>query len=360
MLGSTVVFTIPKTSAKFGYGMIITAALFAALLHVIGKPLLGQTGHDFDIHPVILAAIIFIINGIFFSGLTKKSTPIKNIGRKNIILMIIIGITEVSALMVFFFGLKESNAVNASVFSNSEILFSMVIALIVFRERLRLSEIVPFSMILCGMTALPIGYDLYLNGMHFSDLVLGDLLILSSGLLYAIDINICKYVSDRFDAKRITQITSFSAGIFAIFLAIIFQIPFEVHLEQIPPIALIGIIGTGLSTLFFFVGLRLLGAMRTILLYSTTSIFGVIFSIMLLGESATFIDFSAISITLLGIFLLRNRLAEEHDAPEINDNMIEEMPSAKNVVMDQIGQYQDSKKSILGNNQMLVRYREPG
>ena len=96
MLGSTVVFTIPKTSAKFGYCMVIGAALFAALLHVVGKPLLGQNGQDFDIHPIILAAIIFIINGIFFSGLSKKSTPIKSIGRKNIILMIIIGITEVS------------------------------------------------------------------------------------------------------------------------------------------------------------------------------------------------------------------------------------------------------------------------
>lgn len=359
-MGSTVVFAIPKTSVKFGYCMVICAALFAALLHVVGKPLLGQNGQDFDIHPIILAAIIFIINGIFFSGLSKKSTPIKSIGRKNIILMIIIGITEVSALMVFFFGLKESNAVNASIFSNSEILFSMVIALIVFREKLRLTEIGPFSMILCGMTALPIGFDLYQNGMHLSDLVLGDLLILSSGLLYAIDINICKYVSDRFDAKRITQITSFSAGIFALLLSFLFQIPFEVNIEQIPPIALIGIIGTGLSTLFFFVGLRLLGAMRTILLYSTTSIFGVIFSIILLGEGATLIDFAAIGITLLGIFLLRNRLAEEHeDSDKINDKG-NEKSFTKNPEIVQRKYHKFSSKVNLLINQTLCKNYDPG
>lgn len=266
MLGSAILFSLQNNSVKFGYCMIICAALSAAFLHVVGKPLLGQTNEEFNIHPIILAAIIFLINGFFFSGLSKKTTPLKTICKKNILLMIIIGITEVSALIAFFFGLKESNAVNASVFSNSEILFSMVIAIIVFRERLRLNEIGPFSMILFGMTALPIGYDVYQNGMQFSSILVGDALILSSGLLYAIDINICKYVSDRLDAKRITQITSFSAGGFALGLSFVFGIPFQINLEQIPALALIAIVGTGLSTLFFFIGLRILGAMRRILL----------------------------------------------------------------------------------------------
>ena len=38
-----------------------------------------------------------------------------------------------------------------------------------------------------------------------SSLLMGDILIIFSGLLYAIDVNICKYLSDKIDATKIRQ-----------------------------------------------------------------------------------------------------------------------------------------------------------
>ncbi len=81
-------------------------------------------------------------------------------------------------------------------------------------------------------------------------------------------------------------------------------------MEQVPSIIIIAIAGTGISNLLFLIGLKLVGAVRTVLLYSTTSVFGIIFSITLLAESASVTDYLSITFVMAGIFLLRNKLAE--------------------------------------------------
>ena len=303
-------FTISKT----GYYLIILAAIFSALIHVLGKPLLGSGQvEDIGINPIVLAATIYFISGLFFTPISRKCTPIQKIGTRNLMIMAFIGIAEVLALITYFFGLKDATAINASIFSNGEIVFSFIIAITIFRERLRKSEMTPFLLVIFGMMVLPVGYDFYANGMTLSNIVMGDLLIVLSGLLYAADINLCKYVSDRLDSRRITQITSFASGGFALVLLIAFQIPFDLELDKIPTIIVISIIGTGVPTLMFLMALRRIGTVRTILLYSTSSIFGVIFSALFLSEEITFINIISIVIVMLGLYFLRKRLGKDEN-----------------------------------------------
>lgn len=307
-----------SSSPRLGYVLVICAAALAGLIHSVSKPMLGNSDVNIvEINPLTLAAVIFIINGLFFTPIKKNGAGFSKIGQKNLMLLILIGIAEVSAIITYFFGLKESTAVNASILTNGEIIFSLVIAIAIFREKLQKKESLPFSMIIGGVILLPVGYDLYQNGMVMTNLVLGDLLILLSGIFYALDINMCKYVSDRVDAKKITQMASFAGGGFALFLILIFQIPFDISMSHIPSIAVIGIFGTGVSTFFFLIALRLIGAVRTILLYSSTSAFGMIFAGILLHEEITV--FSVISIVLVfaGVYWLRNRFGR--DEKTIND-----------------------------------------
>ena len=300
---------------QLGYILIITSAILYAFIHVIAKPMLGMPiaeedifGGNHGINPVVLAACIYILNGIFFTPIARKTIPILNIDKKNLLLLFSIGIAEVSALIVYFFGLKDSSAVNASIFSNGEIVFSLLIAMMVFRERLPKNELVPFLMIIIGMIILPVAYDLYDNDISTSSLLIGDILIILSGFFYAIDVNICKYVSNKIDAKRITQITSFAAGIFALLILIILNIPLDVDWKDIPMISLLAFAGTGIATLFFVMALRLLGGVRTILLYSTTAIFGIIFSNLILSEEITSLNIFSIILVISGIYFLRNKL----------------------------------------------------
>lgn len=304
---------ISHPSSRLGYVFVIISAALAGLIHSVSKPILEYSStNTVEINPLTFAAIIFIINGMFFTPI-KKNEKNSKIGKRNYFLLILIGIAEVSAISTYFFGLKESTAVNASILTNGEIVFSILIALVVFKERLGKREIPYFSMIIVGASLIPIGYDLYQHEMNLTSLVFGDLLILLSGLFYAIDINMCKHVSNKIDAKKITQISSFAGGGFALLVILAFQIPFNVSPSHIPNIAVVGIFGTGLATYFFIMALKLIGAVRTILLYSSTSIFGMIFAAILLHEIISLQNVFSIALVLGGMYLLRNRLGNDEN-----------------------------------------------
>ena len=312
-----------------GYCLIILAAALSALVHVIAKPLLETESSSFEINPIVMAFLIYLICGLFFTPLARKTDPISKIKRKDIFIMMLIGLAEVSALIAYFYGLKDATAVNASIFSNGEIIFSLIIAMMVFKEKLHIKESIPFSMIIIGMMVIPIGDDLYQNDMSINSFVMGDALIILAGFLYAVDITLCKYVGDRFNPKRISQIVSFFCASIAFTLLLIFQIPIEIDFTNIPQIMFIAIVGTGLSTLFFLIGLKILGAVRTILLYSTTSIFGVIFSTIIISETVTYTDILSIGIVSVGIFLLRNKLAKGESNIEQNQEMGKKLTTQK-------------------------------
>jgi len=291
--------------------MILSAA-FTGLTNTFAKPLIDIEGYTtMEISPITLVAMIYLINALFFTPLAKNCTPLKTIGRRNMFFLALIGIAEVSALMTYFFGLKETTAINSAILSEGDMIFSMLIAITILRERLRRKELTPFAMIIVGMVILPIGIDLYENGFVFSNMVFGDFLVLLSGLFYALDINLCKYVSKRLDARRITQISSLVSGIFAVSLMFMFNVPFNVDWSQVPSIVVLAIVGTGLSAFFFIVALKLIGAIRTLLIFSSTSAFGIIFSSAFLGEAITLTNVASILLVMGGIYLLRTRLAED-------------------------------------------------
>ncbi len=194
--------------------------------------------------------------------------------------------------------------------------------MILFIDMLQIKECIAFSFIIIGMMALPIGNDLYQNNFSLGHMVTGDLLIILSGILYAIDITFCKYVGDKFDARRVTQIVSFICAGVAISLIVIFEIPMDVDVTQLPGILVMSILGTGMSTLFFLMALKMIGTVRTVLLYSTTAVFGVIFSGLFLAETITTIDIMSLVLVLTGIFLLRNKLAGKDDHELNSDNEI--------------------------------------
>ncbi len=306
-MGMSVLDLIRKS--HYGYYFIILAAALAALIHVISKPMLEGGNNQVEINPIVMAFLIYFICGIFFTPLVKKSHVISKFARKDVMFMALIGIAEVSGLITYFYGISTATAVNASIFSNSEIIFALVIAMLVFKERLQIKECIPFSMIIIGMMIIPIGNDLYQNNFSFGSLVSGDLLIIFSGLLYAVDITLCKYLSERFDVKKTVQIVSFICAAITISIIALFQIPLNVELAQLPNILIMSIIGTGMSTLFFLIGLKLIGAVRTVLLYSTTSVFGILFSGLILSEAITPADIFSSGLVIAGIFLLRNKLA---------------------------------------------------
>lgn len=299
-----------------GYVLAVLSAVFASLTHSISKPLLENSEPGMVMNPLVLAVLVYMVAGLFFTPLKKSGGPVRGMGSKNLFLISLIGIAEVAAMIVSFFGITETTAVNASIFINAEIIFSIAIAAVIFRERLRQNEILPFGLILLGVVALPMGHDFYQNGMAFTNLVLGDMLIILGGLFFSISNILAKYINYNIDAKRITQISSFVAAGFGLLVILGSGMSFDFSLFQLPTVIAIGVLDVGFATLFFIIALRIIGAIKAVLIFSTATIFGMIFAHVLLGESITVISVVSIATVFVGLYWLRNRFSEDEEAKQ--------------------------------------------
>ena len=106
------------------------------------------------------------------------------------------------------------------------------------------------------------------------------------------------------------QLVCISGGVVSLSLMIVFEIPFMFTLPQLSGILITGVLGLGLSSLFFVIALKYIGTVKSVLIYSGTSLFGVLFSVFYLNESVTVFDFASLALVISGIYFLRNRISD--------------------------------------------------
>ncbi|CDI06328.1 conserved membrane hypothetical protein [Candidatus Nitrosotenuis uzonensis] len=295
---------------SIGFLFAILAAILGAMADVLPKPILEGNASFSGLNPIAMVAIIYLLNSIMFTGLLPKKNPVNEVGIRNFLLLIIIGVTEIIATTIFYLGLKNTSAVNSAILGNSDIIFTSIIATIIFREALQRKEYFSYSTILCGSIIIPVYIDLAANNYQISQFVYGDFLIIFAGLFYGIEMNVYRYLSDKIDAKRILQIISFVGGIVTISLVFLLQIPLEFEFEYMPTILISGMLGIGISVLFIVVAIKNIGAVRTILIFSTTTLFGIIFSHIILNEKIISLHLIAFVMVFIGIILLRTKMTD--------------------------------------------------
>jgi len=298
-----------KGKIALGIALTLAAASMEALADVIPKPLMADT-QILPASPLLIVFLIYIVNGAIFTPFTVKSRPLSKFSIKPLYALTALGIVEVLSTIFFLYGLKDTSAINAAILGNSEILFGVIIAMIVLGERIKRKEILPFMLIGIGAILLPLGTDIS-EGGFMTNFVVGDLMILISGLFLGIVMTMYKRMGDKFDSKRIIQYTSFVGAAVALGGILVMGIPFELDPNHLPTILITGIIGIGMPVFFILIALRYIGAVRTILVFSTTTVFGVMFSNLLLGEIISMTNVGSIGVVIVGTYLLRKRLARD-------------------------------------------------
>ena len=300
-----------KTSTTVGFVVAILAAAFTAMPNVFPKSLMEDNATGIIPNPIMLVFVIYVVNGLFFTGISKNKNPINKISKATILLLILLGVVESAGTLAYTVGLQETSATNASILVNGETIFAILLGVTIFRERLGKNEIMPFLLIVSGAIFIPLGSDIYTNGLDLTDFVYGDMLILLSGFFYCLDTFIAKKIDASISTRRIVHIMSCSGAIFSLFLMFLFDIPFDITLEQISIMSFVGFFGIGVTMLFFVMALRLIGAVRTVLIYSTSTVFSVIYSSLYLSEVITAFNVISVGIVLFGLFALRNRLGAD-------------------------------------------------
>jgi drug/metabolite transporter (DMT)-like permease len=305
-------FTDKTKFRKYSIGFLcaLVAAIFGSIADVLPKPILEGDFSFVGLDPIVMIAIMYLVNSLIFTGITPKRNPIAEIGKTNFMFLVLIGIIEIIATGLFYFGLKDTSATNAAILGNSDIVFTSIIAMIVFKESIKSNEYFPYSLIIIGAIIIPVWSDAISFDYQITKFVYGDLLILLAGLFYGIEMNIYRHVSGKISSKRILQVISFVGGITSLCAVIVLQIPVNLRLEDLPIILTSGIFGIGVSILLIVTAIKHIGTVRTILIFSSTTLFGIIFSFVILGEEIHFLHFIAFGLIFFATILLRNRISD--------------------------------------------------
>jgi drug/metabolite transporter (DMT)-like permease len=296
-----------RSHTLFGYLFaIISAALFGSI-STVAKPALSAT-----IHPLLLSSIVYLVAAMVMTPIAYKSSSSDDsstlfLKRKNYLYIFAIAISgAVVAPSLYFIGLEQTTASHASILSIAEIVFTALIAILFFGEQIRPIGYVGIILVLIAVFIIASAQNYQALGLS-TRINYGDLLIVASTFFWGIDNNISKIVSHKINAAKIVQLKSLIGGSLLMAIVIILGIKINLNLTQIPIIILLGAGGFGMSIFFFLHSLRRIGTVRSIVILSTSSIFGVIFSIAFLHEQLQVVQVAAILVMMFGIYLVNRK-----------------------------------------------------
>lgn len=284
-------------SAILGYTSALLASILFGSVPVIAKPVIS------DINVLLLSSIAYLIAALTFTPIARKTKTV--LVKRDYIILVAISICGAAvAPYLYFLGLHQSSAADTSLLSNVEIMFTVLFGLLFFKERLRPVGFISVALVLLGVviitTNLQIsGSFLHLNAGHF--------FILGSMVLWALDNNLSRIISTRIDTARLVQLKSVIGGLILLATVFLLGIPFDIKISQIPQVILLSAVGFGGSLYFFLQSLKRIGTIRTIMIFSMASVFGLVFASVFLHEQISMYQTGAIAIMLTGIYMINRK-----------------------------------------------------
>jgi drug/metabolite transporter (DMT)-like permease len=208
--------------------------------------------------------------------------------------------------VLMLFGLQRVSGLTGSLLLNLEAPFTMLLALVVFREHLGRQGAIAAMLILGGALVLKLE-----PGALGAD-TLGVLLLAAACACWAVDNNLTQRLSLR-DPFAIVRVKALAAGLMNTALGL------WLSGGSLPPLSLVagalvlGSLSYGVSIVLDAYALRLIGAAREAAYFATAPFVGALASLALLEESARWHDAIAMAAMALGVvYLLRERHSHQH------------------------------------------------
>jgi len=293
----------------WGYVSAVASALLFGISSTLNKIALE------NVHPTVIAGMIYFIGGIFlfgvhFSPLSKKILALfespeiepKITTRDFGILAFVVLCGSVVAPLLLLNGLNQTTAINTSLLLNAESLFTALIAFVFLSERGTKKEYLGIAMLLVGVVFVTTNGEF--QKLALTENIVGNLLIVGACLFWGIDNNLSRFLSKKRDIILITGLKCFIGGLALLAIAFVIGVPFSIPLISIPYLLSVGAFSIAFSILLFLFALRKIGSMRTGVIYSISSLFGAVLAFLILKEPFSFIQLVAGAIMLLGVYVL--------------------------------------------------------
>ena len=204
-------------------------------------------------------------------------------------------ILDIAAPICLLFGLNMTEAANASLLNNFEIVATALIALAVFREKIskRLWGGIIFVTASCALLSFE-----DISAFRFSA---GSFFILLACVFWGIENNCTRKLSEK-DPFEIVLLKGIFSGGTSLIIALIIGERAE-NLLSIIFVLAVGCVAYGMSIFVYIHAQRLLGAARTSAYYAVSPFIGVLLSVVIFREVPGIQFFAALVLMIFGAWL---------------------------------------------------------
>ena len=283
-----------NSNVIIGYLSAIVAAILFGSVSTVAKPILST------INPIVLSSIIYLIAGLFFTPSASRARSKITMKYYGLILTSAVAGATIAPI-IFFVGLKVSTAADTALLANGETVFSILFALLIFKERLSRVGYIAVTLILGGVFLVTTNLDF--NSSIFK-LNIGNVFVIASTIIWGLDNNICKIIVRRVDVSKLIQLKALIGGSILLGTVFILGIPFNIQREQLLAVVFLGVFGFAISLYLYLHSIKRIGVVKASSLLSLSAVFGLVFAIIFLNELISINQIIAISIMICGIHLM--------------------------------------------------------
>ncbi|MDP9015361.1 MAG: DMT family transporter [Thermoproteota archaeon] len=282
-----------------GYLSVLSAAiLFGSVFSLAKVPLA-------TIDPLALTAIVYTISGLALIPFARASfTFERKFDYLYVIIVTIFG--GIAAPVLLMYGLQQTAASTAAILTNGEIVFTLALSSLFFGEKPH-GPVGLFAVVLV-VIGLVIATTEDLTALEsILELNPGNILILASMLMWAIDNNISRRLTLKVSPAKIAMVKSLAGGLILLAIALAMgkvDSIAAIRLDMWMLIIIMSISGFGGALLLFLEGIKRIGTVKTMSMFSMTPIFGIVIAALALGESITVFQGVATGLIIIGIILI--------------------------------------------------------
>lgn len=263
----------PGISARGrGYLAIVAAAAFFGAWPTLSKLVLEQV-HS----PVILAFLVQLLPALLLLP-TLRHVRIPRADAKLVLFSGLMG--SVLGPLIYYLGLERTTASNSVLLSNSEAMFTVLLAYAFLGERATRREYLALGGIAAG--AFVVTTELRFGDVRFLEFLIGNSLIVVAAVCWAAGNTVSSVLLRRI---RIVPLLAFQFLIGAACYAPIVALsgaPIEVPLTILPLLVFVSLSAVFLFSILFFYAFRTIGAMRTGAILPTSALWGIPLALVLL------------------------------------------------------------------------------
>jgi drug/metabolite transporter (DMT)-like permease len=259
-----------------GYGAALLSAALVGLFTILNKWLLVESVPALTAGAwTYLAAGLALLPWAVRAGGMNYKRPFITIG------WLLAG--AVFGPSLYFIGLRLTSGAEGVLLINTEAVFTALLAFVFFKEKFSKGTIWASILIIAGAVWMS-----WSGNSLLSNNTLGNLLIAIGYAGWATENNLGRLLGVNIPAVTLVCIKALVAGLVMGALSIAFGETLEVPWRVVPGIFASGAVSLGLSLALFYSAMRHIGAGRTGLVSSTSTLWGVLGAILLLGEALTY------------------------------------------------------------------------